>query len=309
MKKIYFTWIVLMVALCLAACEKTIEFDGEESEPRLTVSALARAGEPFTAYVSSSVFFLNNQSLKSFTEDLDVSRGTVRVTVNGTAPVLMHSEPVKMDGSFLYACDYVPQPGDHIVLEAEFPDFDPVRAETSVPLPPRFEVTSLKYQATGQLELEMTLVLYDDGSYEKYYCLVPKAVIRYEGMEDSYQMPYLYRSDDIVFKDMGTGVFEMYSFLFGDDDLVSCYFSDELIRGKEHEIRIVIPGVQPPEENHRLFVDLRTVTESLYWYDVSYAQLNTDFSVFSEGVTLYSNVVGGYGVLCASATTCVEIHF
>ena len=309
MKKLLFVLTMTLAALCALSCEKYIEFKGEESEPRLTVSSLANAGEPLSAYVASSVFFLNSSGSEAFIKNLDVSKGWVRVTVNGASQpeAMRYVDSVRVDGALLYTCDYVPQPGDSIVLEAEFPGFDPVRAETVVPLPPRFEVTSLCLdEEEGALNLELRFT--DDGSYEKYYFLVPKMEMRYYD-DRPVQVAYRFQSDDIVFKNMGVGVFDMYSYLFGDRNLVSYYFSDALIRGKEHTMKIVIPGLQHLEEGQRFFVDLRTVTESLYWFDVSYAQLRNDFGLFTEGVTLYSNVSGGYGVLCAAATTTVEVHF
>ena len=308
MKKIINVLTILMSVLCAPSCEKYIEFSGEESKPRLTVSALANAGEPFSAYVSSSLFFLNSEGSGAFIKDLDVSRGIVKLTVNGAAEsVIMQYMPDKEDRALVYGSDYVPQPGDRIVLEAEFPGFDPVRAETRVPFPPQFEVSSVKYDSEAG-ELGMTIRLRDDGSYEKYYFLAPILEAMYPGMETPYRIACRYRSDDVVFKNMGVGVFELYGFLFGDDNLVSCYFSDEMIRGKEHSIRIVIPGIQPNGESDRFFVELRAVTESLYWFDTSYARMEDDFNLFAEGVTLYSNVSGGYGVLCAAATTRIDVE-
>ena len=112
MKKIINVLTLLLAVLSAASCEKYIEFNGEESEPRLTVSALAKAGEPFSAYVSSSLFFLNSDMIEAFVKDLDVSRGVVQVTVNGApGPVVMRCMPDKVDGALLYACDYVPRPG------------------------------------------------------------------------------------------------------------------------------------------------------------------------------------------------------
>lgn len=309
MKRLFFVLTVMLAAFCALSCEKYIEFKGEESEPRLTVSALANAGEPLSAYVASSVFFLNSNGPEVFIKNLDVTRGSVRVTVNGASQSISmrYVDSVRVDGALFYACDYVPQPGDHIVLEAEYPGFDPVRAETDVPFPPRFEVKSLQLdEKEGTLDMELRFV--DDGTYEKYYFLVPKLEMRY-GEGRPVQVAYRFQSDDIVFKNMGVGVFDMYSYLFGDQSLVSYYFSDALIRGKEHTMRIVIPGLQHLEEGQRFLVDLRTVTESLYWFDVSFAQLRNDFGLFTEGVTLYSNVSGGYGVLCAAATTQVEVRF
>ncbi|MBR5100986.1 MAG: DUF4249 domain-containing protein [Bacteroidales bacterium] len=310
MKKIYTLFAMLLVAVCVLSCEKEISFNGEESASRLTVSALAQAGEPLSAYVSSSVFFLKSRGFESFIKALDVSQGSVRLTINGAAaPIRMRLASDQPDGSLLYNCDYVPQPGDHLVLEAEFPGFDPVRAETDVPYPPHFEVSSLAFrEEDGGETLDLTLRFRDDGSYEKYYFLIPRMEIRY-GEEEPFQMTYRYASDDVVFKNMGVGAFDLYGMLFGDNDVVSYYFSDELIRGKEHTMKIEIPGIRHLEEGQRFFVEMRTVTESLYWFDVSYAQLESDFALFSEGVTLYSNVQNGYGVFCATAGTCVEVHF
>lgn len=307
MKKIINVLTFLLAVLIAASCEKYIEFSGEESEPRLTVSALAKAGEPFRAYVSSSLFFLDSDGIEAFVKDLDVSRGVVQVTVNGeSGPVAMRCMPEKVDGALLYGCDYVPRPGDRIVLEAEFPGFDPVRAETRVPYPPRFEITSLK-PGSAEEDMEMTIRLSDDGSYEKYYFLAPKRVMPSPWTEEPAEVFCRFNSDDIVFRNVAMGVFEIYGFIFGDDDLVSCYFSDRLIRGQEHSMKLVFPGVRLAEGD-RFSVELRTVTESLYWFDTSFAQMRSDFNIFAEGVTLYSNVTGGYGVLCASASARIDVE-
>ena len=68
MKKILFTLCALSLLL-LPACEKDIEFKGEIMEPRLTLSAQATVGETFSAYVASSIFFLEQDPQgKAFTE-------------------------------------------------------------------------------------------------------------------------------------------------------------------------------------------------------------------------------------------------
>ena len=82
MKKILFTLCALSLLL-LPACEKDIEFKGEIMEPRLTLSAQATVGETFSAYVASSIFFLEQDPQgKAFTEGLDTLRGRVRCFVN-----------------------------------------------------------------------------------------------------------------------------------------------------------------------------------------------------------------------------------
>ena len=87
------------------------------------------------------------------------------------------------------------------MLEAEFPGFDPVRAETRVPYPPLFEITSLKPGGADQ-DMEMTIRLSDDGNYEKYYFLAPKRVMYYPWAEEPAEVFCRFNSDDIVFRNV-----------------------------------------------------------------------------------------------------------
>ena len=66
--------------------------------------------------------------------------------------------------------------------------------------------------------------------------------------------------------------------------------------------------VVAPEELELFSVRLSTVNESLYWYDMSYSQQEYNFNIFSEGVTIYSNVHGGYGVLCGAAPVWKDVE-
>ena len=61
MKRILFVSLVAAALLVGAGCEKIIEFDGEQTQPRLTVSAQAEAGDSLLVYVASSIFFLTDQ--------------------------------------------------------------------------------------------------------------------------------------------------------------------------------------------------------------------------------------------------------
>ena len=83
MKIVWIIWACLILLTTGTACEKEIEFDGEERASRLTVSAMIDAGKPITVYVSSSVFFLDSQNNnKGYTAHLDTERGRVRIFVN-----------------------------------------------------------------------------------------------------------------------------------------------------------------------------------------------------------------------------------
>ena len=212
--------------------------------------------------------------------------------------------------SLRYVCAYLPRPGDRIRLEATFPDFASVTAETQVPQPPRFELLSAQRKDADDAgsDLEMTIRVIDDPSFDKYYFLLPKLVIA-DASYGEMTIPYRFSSSDIVFRNVAGGIFDVFN--FGDDtDQVSYYFSDDLIRGETHTFMIRTRGVPPQEQESRFMLEMRTVTESLYWFDTSVASLRESLGGFlGEGVTIYSNVEGGYGVLCASSSASVEVEW
>ena len=55
MKKIALACLAALALLSGTGCEKIIEFKGEQTEPRLTVSAQAEVGKPLEAFLASSI--------------------------------------------------------------------------------------------------------------------------------------------------------------------------------------------------------------------------------------------------------------
>ena len=320
MKNTLFYGLSLCLLLFAAGCEKEIEFNGVQTEPRLTLSSRAEPGELLRVYVSTSVFFLEDLNDGSvFKEKLDPSQGHVRFFVNGATEgrEMMLLRDLS-DFSYCYQANYRPASGDRIRLEAEFPGFDPVVAETTVPYYPQFELLQTEWAPVdslagsfigeGYYDVELTLAVTDDASYDKYYFVQPLVTFQYPGAQQGVTTSLSFSSSDILFRQVdgtfgqafgGSGVF-LYS---------GGYFSDALIKGQRHVFTIRVSRVPDPENPSVSFgLRVAAVNESLYWYDLSYSQVTGSFSgIFSEGVTLYSNVKGGYGVFCASATRWLEV--
>ena len=310
----------LLLVFWSTGCEKIIDFKGEVTDPLLTLSAQAEAGEPLEVYVASSIFFLSDQKGGSaFYENLDQERGQVRCFVNGASTaILLKPEPEELQTSLHYvASDYAPAPGDHIRIEAEFPGFDPVWGETDVPLMPSFEVISVKWRKMtaadeawiGEveddvMEAEITLALTDDASYDKYYFLQPFAELHYDYMDEIILVGEEFTSNDVLFQGIG-GESALSNFMGTDN-----FFADDLIKGQRHEFTIKVSYLSyMPTEMPRLWLHVAAVNESLYWYGKSYDSLAGEFAgLFSEGVTLYSNVHGGYGVVCAAASLWLDVE-
>ena len=300
MKRVWMIWACLILLTAGTACEKEIEFDGEERASRLTVSAMIDAGKPMTIYVSSSVFFLNNPyNGEGYTAGLDTARGQVRVFVNdgNVAKGVELIPDMDLYYSLCYGCDYIPVPGDRIRIEAEFPGYDAVSAETVVPFLPRFDVVSVSPE-----NCEMTIRIDDDATFEKYYYL--HLYTLFEDLDGTiYGMRIPFTSSDVLFRNVYSQL--SYSEIeFGDsEEWVEYYlFPDKLIKGKSYSFKIKWAGYEAYRGNG-IIVELSTVTDSFYWYVSSLETWqNSSGGLFSEGVTIYCNVKGGYGVVGASSS-------
>ena len=270
-------------------------------------------------YVASSLFFLaNEKGGAAFTEGLDTLRGQVRCYVNGEKEpkrLTLHADENNLTGLRYVSDDFAPAPGDRLRLEAEFPGFDPVWAETTVPRMPAFQLISSKWHEMdrsndypfeeGEVyhELDLTMAVTDDPAYEKYYFVQPVLEQYFPYLEEMIRYSMTFTSNDILFRQMsGSNAMQLVD---GDGN----YFSDELVKGQRREFTITISYVPQKEEDMHLYIHVAAVNENLYWYDYSYSQLMGDMGLFSEGVTLYSNVNGGYGVFGAAASQWLEVEW
>jgi hypothetical protein len=290
-KTIYLLF-AFLPALLLVSCEKEIEFKGEELAPKLVLYSVATPGEPLTCDISHSAFFLTTgRDEGRFLSGIDTVKGIVTVKVGNES--YMMSPVESMGQTFTYICDYVPKSGDHIVIEAAFPGFDVVSAETTVPYPAPLEVVTVNSKSVAEdvYECELTLRFKADSSPGKCYNLTPYTIM--------FDMPYPmdFESDDIIFRERTSS----FSSLFGST--VPNYFTDALVRGKEHTATILIKSIY----SETLFVTLQTVTETLYYYAISRDKVLDGDDFMSESVTLYSNIEGGYGCFCAAASNTCEI--
>lgn len=316
MKKFLLSVLCAAALLLGGACEKIIEFHGPQVEPQLTMSSQATVGEPLRAYFSTSVFFLDSdRNGQAFKDKLDPALASVRCYVNGDDKGMEMALNKDMSfSSYCFEADYVPAPGDRIRLEAQFPGFDPVWAETTVPRMPQFELLSVEWKAMESdlaeffedeetsYEVTVMLAVTDDGSYDKYYFLQPAIRYSTDWIEEEVWVSATFSSNDIVFQEAKGGAAQ----LFGSSGY---YFSDALIKGQRHVFTIQLTYMPAPETLAGMGIRVASANEDLYWYDWSYGQVAGGFAgIFTEGVTLYSNVNGGYGVFCAVAPAWLDVE-
>ncbi|MBO4571527.1 MAG: DUF4249 family protein [Bacteroidales bacterium] len=335
MRKIVFVLFAVAAIALAASCEKEIRFNGDETQSRLVLYSLARSGEPLFANISSSVFFLKNHyDNKIFTSSLDTMKGSLKVYVNDSkTPYEMyrvHDENEYEEyyyyyyasGTLRYRADYVPSPGDRIRITASFPGFDDVEGETVVPNPGRFTLSSAKatLNANGYMDYDISVHLEDDGSFRKYYAVVPLRWSSWDGGETfDKEYPISISSQDPVFQNTSS---DLISIIEGETEETPYYFSDELFRGSSVDFRFSFtdfPGGayidygdhMEPDPNYKVShtLEFSTLTPSLYNHVLSMRNISySDLGFLGESATLYSNVKGGYGCVCSSVSLSLPLN-
>lgn len=161
-------YLILLTALAMVACTKEIVFSGEEAEAKTVINCMATIGQPLSATVSKSNFFLTQE------EDIDISAPdsvVVTLYVNGL-PMgeMLHSKDslVPRDNYppllvQYYTSDYRPSVGDVIRVEATAPGFDKA-VGTTAPLPGPVSLTVKGITLNSHQEYSL-----ENVSWQGYY--------------------------------------------------------------------------------------------------------------------------------------------
>jgi hypothetical protein len=312
---------LLGVAL-MASCERTIDFNGKASDPKLIVGAVigpdARDNE-LTVRVAESVFLYGGQKPQPVTD------ATFRIRKNG---VEVRKDVEVIDG-VEKSHFYLPvTAGDRLELEGETPKHGKVRASDVVPFPADIrDLTTEWFQsdADGKWYLRTLVTFVDKPGERDYYRVRIKSETDY--IQTFWSGDEWLTREDTHKQDHGSGYTdrEMLMRNFGGDPVGGNdtwgQFSDELIDGQQYTLDLYIqldrelpwgdfytgserppldPGVTPGYKTTaiRVTVEMHTISENLFRYLRS-AELMNNGHNFSEPVKLFTNVEGGYGIFGA----------
>lgn len=329
-------YIYLLAAMCcLAACEKPIEFEIEETEPLVVVNSVMQADSGFTARVTLSRFFLDETKFKV------VNDATLALTINGTP-----AGPATFgNGRYTIACS--PQPGDTVHLDVSVPGKAPVSAGTRIPYKP--QLSGLKLLSERDLdcydrELTFSVVLQDRPSESVGYLLSANMVdtIDFDTIVEP-RIDYIYNGREYVPDTLGWDTILPHQevrnytlYLESDDPLLSSgvglddiedifdfkahsakgggerkfMFLDDAISGQKHEFLLKSSffyydydyafDEKSPDGgvHHRtLIVNVTALSRDLYLYMKTKEQSDDALEIFTEPVQIHCNVVGGIGIL------------
>ena len=287
--------IIALLSIVMFSCTKTVEFNGEMSDPKIVVNSIFSQDTSLWVNITTSRFFLDNAPLTF------IDNATVAVYKNGDYVAdMIHSG----EGNYSLA-SLIPQPDVTYSLKVTAPDMEEVTCEASFPVP--IQIVSIdtinnydpeSWNSTYSVKLKI-----NDPAGEKNYYRISMYADRYI-FQETYPKEYtVYRelpwiwSDDVVLTGGGeeeTDIFD--SGVYNEYNI----FDDTFFDGSEYTLDFRFDNyflMDDVEENYAMvFFVLETLSEEYFTYLRSktvHKSSSDDF--FSEPVPIYSNIEGGIG--------------
>lgn len=304
-----------LVGVLLSGCEKILEFEGEITEPKIVITALANPDTLFSVRIAHSTFFtyVSPEDQDAIIDGVPVSADEraiikdagVSCTVNGTQTFSMPYNPDTKS----HESGYRPLPGDRITLNVAAEGYADAGAEVEMPARVRLEIlgkevlyskVSVVYDEWVESGLDtimrIRMKLVDPPGVANYYRLKVRSMADYTAVTpdetiEGYLQNDVFTSSDVIFQD--ERLVKRYG---GWPAGFSNVFDDHLFDGKEYEC--FVETRMPGENNPRVVVELQSITRDFYNYLKSVMLYRiTDRDSYTESIQIYSNVDGGYGIL------------
>lgn len=327
----------LFFVFLLSSCTETINFDAELTEPKLVVHSYITVGEPISAIIRESKFFLNDTTQHEFVKDADVS-----VYVNNSFVEKLKIKIYSWN-EVEYIGEYFPQQNDKIKLVIKRTGKADVFAETQIESPIeiiKIDTVSTDIIYTGSLDGSVPMHLHkafimncnlqfkDDGNKKNYYRIIVerREILQRDKWEFVNNYPQAIESKDlntIVINPLESTIKEIWG---GGNSEVLTYniFKDDLFNSNVYNLRFSLRAVillknpdylgedidyfESKKVVYRIYI--QSITKDFYEYMASLSALANTNPFFSEAVQIKSNINGGIGILGAyTNSNIVEFEF
>ena len=321
---------MILVATMMVSCEKEIEFNGEHSDPKLVINSLVEPGQPVSAAISKSFFFLDNDANTLAPDDLVA---TLYVNGNRIGEMTPHFDTIVSydiwdpnDSNLghvrkVYTHDYCPMEGDIVKITASANGFEDVEGETSA-LPQAldcqmeveiedcsgwymqyydeetddFLVDSSKWDVSGHLNLTLTITDPNPGKTD-YFRLVVDRTSRTQDENNWFYFGFDY--DDPIF---GVSVENDIIDASDLDTRPEGVFTDVLFDGSSYRLKVKVNFECEVDEDFdpdffRASFMLEHLSKEYNNYLYTRNQGDELNQFFAEPVQTYSNVTNGYGIV------------
>jgi hypothetical protein len=280
--------LVTAIALTLTSCEMIIDVPLPEHEPELVLLSHFSPNDDFQVHVSTTVGLGRHSSRVTGHE-----KATVEVwSDEGLVAKLQHT------GQGIYRAEGVrPQEGVVYSIRASATGLPDARGEGAVPAPVPFDIRYEETRATSPSDfdqLRITINFDDPGQTRNFYRLeVDRRVTHWEGTAIHSQWFKLV--DPSIVDDF----WDDDPFGSGDRHYTTVYFHDARFSGETVEITLLVDLYDRDDrapENVR--VRLAVLSEDYITYRQTVElQQRTHDNPFAEPVQIFSNVIGGRGLV------------
>ncbi len=296
MKRIF---LIFIIALAFASCQKVMEIDIRIAESQLSLNGIPLADSNFFVNFGYCGHFLDS--------NLTTPIGNADMTLYVNGNVLRPDSTDRCN----YFFDYAPREHDSLFIRIDA-NGKTVTAHTTIPNIPQISTPEVSIDSSGAFTfLRIKFAINDNpDTKDRYYIRVIEA--------DSgrrYQ-PYLDRTVDV--EKSGSAYF-----LCGDAKLTAAsvaaseaiggYFysqlltTDQLINGQQHETSLSVLLLTDTNEiapfKHTYLLSVENVTPERYRYLQDVASAASMTQLITEPAPVYSNVAGGLGIFAGAART------
>jgi len=283
--------------LC-SSCDIVVDLDIPEHDRVLVVNSILTTDSIINASIShsvgafdaSSISYVNNATLEVYEDGVLLGEMNEEVS-------LSYDSMEELDSIYVYNFNQNPVAGKIYSYEIAHPDYESVRAETTVPAAVKLNVNDVTLLSEQDYEKHYRVRFsFNDGPEESFYRLRlrrnPNAKYRFDEFESNDASII---SSAGVQSDGGT--------FYGNEAL----FDDEMFNGTEKEISIdffdymsLYYEDEDEEYEVQFILELTSVSESYYTYIRSLRAHydNQDQFIFAgEPVQVFTNIENGLGVL------------
>lgn len=331
MKKVI---LLVISTIFLISCEKEIEFNGEQTDPRLVINSLVEPGQPVSARIGKSIFFLDNDSDMQCPDDL-VATLYVNDNLYGIMDIVYdtieeHHYDMYFEDSISYKLvkrfqsNYRPVVGDIIKITASANGYEDVEGTTSaLPKPAECRLASktikeiesyymewdedIALYVYGQLDIFVEVTDPNPGTIDLFRISIQTDDYDTDSGLEYYTSNY-YVSHEFTDPVFGGSIESNDYFDIGDlDTRPEGVFTDALFDGGSYQIKVPIYfnltkfSCTDPD-----FFQVPIKIEHLskeYYYYLNTCEQGGDLSgFFAEPTQVYSNVTNGYGLVGGCST-------
>jgi hypothetical protein len=272
-----------LIALSISGCEKELQFDNPEFQPKLVVNGFVSTDSIANIGISRSTSTLSQPSKM-------LLAGKVKVLVLKDK-LLLYSDSLALQNSML-EIPFKPIMGSHYELQVSHNDLPTIRATDTVPLSkPSVTISALTDEGTSY---RLVLKIRDQMEINRYAINLNFRGKEQQGADSiSKGYPITFTSSDKIFlssiKTIATGS-------------QLAIFNDETWNGTERSIELIFDKslIQYPDFTPELVVlDVKVISKAMYYY---YIEVNNNTHVYGGPLASVSRVVGnidnGLGAFC-----------